>query len=160
MIFFVISFQQNKRNRILGLILAGQLIFMVHFILLGAWTAVAMNSVGAVRTVVFQFREKKKWANSAFWPYLFVAGFFGFGILSWQAWYSILPMVAMSIETFGLWMKEPRRIRIINLFPHPPWFTYNLLVGSWPGMTTEVLILASVIIGIWRHDIKPSKNNP
>ncbi len=155
--FLVLSFQQNNRKRILLFILTGQLIFLVHFIWLGAWTAVAMNSVGAVRTLVFQFREEKKWADRAFWPYLFIAGFVVFGLLAWQSWYSILPIVAMSIESYGLWMKNPKTIRIINIFPHPAWFTYNLIVGSWPGMATEILIFGSVLLGIYRFDIKAKK---
>lgn len=161
MLFLVASFQQNNRNRILILILTGQLIFIGHFILLGAWTAVAVNSVGAVRSLVFRFREERKWAASAAWPWIFVAAFILFGGLSWQAWYSLLPVAAMSVETVGLWQKNPRIIRIINLFPHPAWFIYNLLQNSWPGMTTEVLIFFSILIGIVRFDLrKKSEKKP
>ena len=78
----VLSFQQNNRNKILIFILIGQLIFLVHFIMLGAWTAVAMNSVGAVRTLIFQYKEQKQWAAKSYWPILFIAGFIGFGTLS------------------------------------------------------------------------------
>lgn len=154
LLFLVLSFQQNNRNRILLLILIGQLIFLVHFILLGAWTAVAMNSVGAVRTLIFQFKGRKKWAELSFWPVVFIANFLVFGLLAWESWYSVLPIIAMSIETVGLWKKNPKLIRIINLFPHPPWFTYNLISGSWPGVATEVLIFVSVIVGIVRFDLK------
>ena len=157
LIFFVISFQQNNRKRLLILILIGQLIFLFHFIALEAWTAVAMNSVGAFRTLVFQYKGEKKWAGAQFWPGVFIGAFILFGILTWQAWYSLLPMIAMSIETIGLWMNKPKTIRIINLFPHPPWFTYNLIMGSWPGITTEILIFGSILIGIWRFDIRKKK---
>lgn len=153
MIFLVSSFQQNNRNRILILILTGQLIFIVHFILLGAWTAVAVNSVGAVRSVVFRFRDEKKWAAFSGWPFLFVAAFIGFGLATWQEWYSILPITAMSIETFGLWARNPKTIRIVNLFPHPAWFVYNYTQNSWPGMTTEVLLIVSIVVGIIRFDL-------
>jgi len=154
LLFLAFSFQNNNRKHLLILILIGQLIFLVHFILLGAWTAVAMNSVGAFRTLIFQYREQKKWADSSLWPIVFIAGFFVFGFLTWQSWYSILPMIAMSIETIGLWMKNTRTIRIINIFPHPPWFIYDMIVGSWPGIITEILIFSSVLIGIWRFDLK------
>lgn len=157
LLFLAFSFQLNNRKHLLILILTGQLIFLVHFILLGAWTAVAMNSVGAFRTLIFQYREQKKWADSSLWPAVFIIGFFVFGFLTWQSWYSILPMIAMSIETVGLWMKNTRTIRIINLFPHPPWFTYNLIVGSWPGIATEILIFGSILIGIWRFDLGKTK---
>ena len=155
--FLVLSFQQNNRNKILIFILIGQLIFLVHFIMLGAWTAVAMNSVGAVRTLIFQYKEQKQWAAKSYWPILFIAGFIGFGTLSWQGWYSILPITAMSIETVGLWMKNPKTIRFINLFPHPPWFTYNFLMGSWPGVIAELLMFGSILVGIWRFDVRSKR---
>ncbi|MBT3245029.1 MAG: YgjV family protein [Bacteroidetes bacterium] len=151
--FLVLAFQQNNRKKILFLILAGQIIFLGHFILLGAWTAVAMNIVGAVRTLIFSYKEQNKWANKPYWPFFFIACFIVFGALTWQGWYSILPIIAMSIETIGLWMKNPKFIRIINIFPHPPWFTYNLIIGSWPGIATEILIFGSVLVGIWRFDV-------
>ena len=158
LLFLVLSFQQNNRNKILILILIGQIIFLIHFIFLEAWTAVAMNSVGAIRTLVFQYKGRKNWAGKSFWPITFIMGFIVFGFLAWESWYSILPIIAMSIETVGLWMRNPKTIRFINLFPHPPWFTYNLIVGSWPGIVTEILIFTSILIGIWRFDMRKSKS--
>lgn len=153
LLFLVLSFQENNRNRILIFILIGQLIFLTHFIFLGAWTAVAMNSVGAIRTLVFQYRGRKNWAGKSIWPIVFILGFFTFGFLAWESWYSILPIIAMSIETVGFWMKNPKTIRFINLFPLPLWFTYNLIVESWPGITSGILIFGSILIGIWRFDL-------
>ncbi len=157
LVFLVLSFQQNNRNKILVLILTGQLIFLAHFILIGAWTAVAMNTVGALRTLIFQYKETKRWAERYFWPFIFILGFILSGLLAWQEWYSVLPIIAMSIETVGLWMNKPKAIRFINLFPHPLWFTYNLIMMSWAGITVEVMIFISILIAIYRYDIKHQK---
>ncbi len=152
--FLVLSFQQNNRNRILIWILAGQLFFILHFVMIGAWTGVGMNIVGISRTIVFRFREERRWADLPFWPWLYPVLFMLAGVIAWEAWYSLLPSVAMSVESVGLWMKRPSRIRFINLFPHPLWFTYNVIKGSYPGMITEILVLASILVAIWRYDIR------
>lgn len=157
LLFFVASFQQKSRKAILFLIVFGQVIFLVHFALLGAWTAVGMNSVGLGRTLLFRYREERSWANWRFWPVVFILLFSLAGLLARESWIGIFPVAAMSIETVGLWMKEPRILRFINLFPHPFWFTYNLVKGSWAGVVCEIFVFASIIIAIIRYDLKRPK---
>lgn len=157
LLFFVISFQQKNRNSILVFMVFGQAVFLLHFILLGAWTAAGMNMVGIARTMVFRFREEKKWANWRFWPPVFILLFVTAGLFARESWIGILPVVAMSIETTGLWMKNLKILRIINLFPHPFWFTYNLIKGSWAGVVCEIFVLASIIVAIVRYDLKTVK---
>jgi len=150
--FIVLSFQQKTRNRILIVMVTGQLIFLVHFSLLGAWTGVGMNIVGSLRTILFRFREERKWADHKAWPAVFVLFFWMACLIFWEGWLSLLPAIAMTIETIGLWMKSTTRIRFINLFPHPFWFTYNLLKNSWAGTLTEILVFLSIVVAIFRYD--------
>jgi hypothetical protein len=157
LLFFVISFQQKKRRSILAFMVLGQGIFLIHFVLLGAWTAVGMNVVGMVRSLVFQQRDDQRWANWRFWPAAFIGMFILAGLLARESWTGILPVIAMSIETAGLWLKNTKRLRFVNLFPHPFWFSYNLIKGSWAGMVCEVFVLSSILVAIIRYDLKGAK---
>jgi hypothetical protein len=157
LVFIVASFQQKNRKAILLFIMVGQVIFLFHFVLLGAWTAAGMNFVGACRTLIFRFSEDKTWANWRFWPVVFITLFIIAGLLAHESWIGLLPVVAMTIETTGLWMKEARLLRLINLFPHPFWFVYNLIKGSWAGVICEVFVLSSVIVAVFRYDLKSKK---
>jgi hypothetical protein len=114
-----------------------------------------MNIVGSTRTFFFVFKGRKKWMDGNVVMYVFICLFLIAGILSWQNWLSILPVVAMIIETIGLWQKDTRRIRFIVFIPHPVWLVYNFIHGSYPGVLTEVFIVTSLIIGIIRFDILP-----
>lgn len=156
-VLVVYAFQNKHRDKILGILWISQLLFIVHFAILGAWTAVAMNLLGAVRTYIF--KTKKKWASNVFWPYVFVVLFWIATYFTWIGWFSMFPAIAMTIETFGLWMRNEKFLRILNIFPHPFWFTYNLLVASYPGMLTEVFVLGSVLVAIYRFDLKKSKKS-
>jgi hypothetical protein len=158
LLFLVLSFQQKIRSRILFLMVFGQVIFLVHFVLLGAWTAAGMNFVGMVRTLVFRMRETRKWANWPYWPVAFILLFVSAGLVANESWLGVLPVVAMGIETVGLWMKNTKRLRIINLFPHPFWFSYNWIKGSWAGVVCEVIVLSSILLAIVRYDVKSSKS--
>ena len=155
LVFAVLSFQNNKRNLILLFLGTAQVIFILHFALLGVWTAAAMNIVGSTRTFFFIFKGRKKWMDGNFVMYVFICLFLIAGALSWQNWLSILPVAAMIVETIGLWQKNTRRIRFIVFIPHPVWLVYNFIHGSYPGVLTEVFIVTSLIIGIIRFDILP-----
>ncbi|MFH1243316.1 MAG: YgjV family protein [Pseudomonadota bacterium] len=157
-LFIVLSFQNNKRSLILLFLIIAQTSFVVHFALLGAWTAVAMNAVSASRTYVFNQRDVRNWANNRIWFYLFLALFWIAGIIVWEGYYSLFPILAMTAETIGLWMKETKQIRLLNLIPRPLWFFYNFIVGSYAGMVTEVFVFCSIVIGIFRFDLSKSSS--
>ena len=155
LIFAIISFQNNKRNLILLFLGMAQMCFIVHFALLGVWTASAMNVVGTTRTFFFMLRGRKKWMDSDIIMYVFVCLFLMAGILSWQNWLSILPIMAMAVETIGVWQKAPRKIRFIVIIPRPMWITYNISHHSYAGVLTEVFVITSLVTAIIRFDILP-----
>jgi len=153
LIALVLSYQQKNRTRILGLMLIGQVAFTLHFIMLGALTAVGMNIVGMIRSMVFLLSDKKKWASWRYWPIVFIVLFLVAGLMAKESWLGVLPVVAMVIETSGLWLKNLKRLRMISLFPHPFWVVYNMIKGSWAGVITEVFVFSSILIAIVRYDI-------
>ena len=57
------------------------------------------------------------------------------------------------MDTFALWKRSAKSIRFFMLIPRPLWFLYDFFVGSYAGMTTEVFVFASVLVGILRFDI-------
>jgi len=50
-------------------------------------------------------------------------------------------------------------MRRLGLLSSPPWFTYNFISGSYPGMVIEVLLVTSNLIGQYRFDLKPAFRN-
>ncbi|OGG20175.1 hypothetical protein A3D03_00500 [Candidatus Gottesmanbacteria bacterium RIFCSPHIGHO2_02_FULL_40_13] len=153
LLFVLLSFQKNSRYLILLFLIIVQILFTLHFGLLGAWTGAAMNGVAAFRTYIFNQRETKIWSNNPFWLYLFVVLFWVFGIVTWSGYYSILPILAMTIDSFAVWNKKTQYIRRLMLIPRPLWFIYNYTVVSYAGMITEIFVLFSILIGIIRFDL-------
>ena len=151
--FVILSFQKKKRVSLLLIMLAGLLLFVVHFSLLKAWTGALMNLVEAGVVFVSYKREVSGWAKKSFWPYVFILLYILFGLLTVKNRIDILPIIAQIFGAIAVWQKNPRIIRYIMLAPRPLWFIYNATVGSYAGMMTEILIFISVIIGIVRFDI-------
>jgi hypothetical protein len=153
--FAIISFQNNKRNLILIFLGLAQMCFIVHYALLEVWPAFAVNIVAVVRTFSFLLRGKKKWMEKNTLMYIFIGLFCIAVVLSWNGWISLLPVVAMTVETIGLWKKKPRLIRSIVIIPRPLWIIYNTIHHSYPGVLTELFVVGSLITGIVRFDILP-----
>ncbi len=159
LLFVILSFQKKERTQLLIIMLVGLLLFVVHFSMLSAWTGALMNLVEAGVVLISYKRETAAWAQKRFWPYLFTGTYILAGLLTFNSSPDILPIVAQVFGAIAVWQKNPRLIRFLMLLPRPLWFIYNLIVGSYAGMVTEVLILISVLTSIIRFDVlrRPKK---
>ena len=81
------------------------------------------------------------------------------GIITWRGYFSLLPIIAPTIESFGLWNKKTKHMRSFFIAGRPLLFTYNLIVGSYAGMVAEIFIFSSIFIGMIRFDYKKNKKN-
>lgn len=148
------AFQGKKRGTILMMQICGCMCFATHFALLGAFSGAIMNTISALRALVFYFRENKKWANSIVWLPVFIGVSLVMSIITWESWITILPMIGMVSTTFAQYSKKPMMVRLLTLPNCPCWLIYNGLSGSISGVITELLIAVSIIVGFLRHDVK------
>lgn len=76
-------------------------------------------------------------------------------ILTWDSWWSILPVAANIAATIGGYTYNARKIRIVGICINSPlWIIYNVLVGSWAGILDEIVSEASMILSIIRYGWK------
>lgn len=153
LLMMVLSFQQKTQKRILLVQLMGNLIFTVHFFLLGAYVGSLINFISAFRAAIYS-QSDKKWATSPLWAVLFICTFIGTGILTWENIFSILPITGAIITTFSLRIKNPKLVRFITFPTVPMWLTYNIVNGSIPGMISDTFTMTSIIVAIFRYDIR------
>ena len=149
----ILAFQSKSRKGVLLLFFVAHLFFMVHFYMIGATTAALINVIALVRDLLFIKKEKLPSYNTQLWPTLFSIVFLLTAIPQWH-WYNLLPAFGMVIESYGLWIHDEKLLRKINLLPRPLWFGYALVVGSLPSGLTEIFVTTSVLIAIFRYDIK------
>jgi hypothetical protein len=153
----LVSFQVNKRKKILGLVIWSSLFWTIHFFLLGAYTGSALNFIGAIRTMAFsKYRDRRR---SIFILWGFIAAFGVATALTWQGPLSLLPAFGTISGAFAYWQKTPRSIRMLALLSPPAWLIYNVVSHSYAGVITEVLIFAATLVGIYRLDIQHGKRD-
>ena len=130
--------------------------FVIHYLLIGAWLGMALNIVNVIRNIVFYFRdqsEKKGW----FIPIAFAVLLGVIGILTWDAWYSVLAITGIVVNTLFLAMPEPQLVRKSILVTSPMVLIYDAFVHSYGGMVYEAVAVISSAIGIVRHHRRRKK---
>lgn len=150
--FAICAWNAETRKRVLDLQTISIIFFIIHYLLLGAFTGAASNGVGAVRNLVFIQKNKKKWASSSFWMYFFMAlsalvlGFF------WQGWPSILPVLGIMIGTYALFRDDPKHMRFHMFLTGLVWIPYTIIVHSYSGLITQVISTIGLGVAMFRLD--------
>lgn len=150
----LLSFQQKKRSYLMALQMTASLLFAIQLFMVGAITGGCLDLISFVRTLIFSFNGDRKWAKSPLWLAFFLTVMIATGIATWNDIFSLLAIVGSCLSTIALWMKNGKRIRLVSLFVGPCWIVYNLVHGAYTGALNEMIAIASIVIGMIRHDFK------
>jgi sterol desaturase/sphingolipid hydroxylase (fatty acid hydroxylase superfamily) len=151
----VLTYQRNNRKDILFGVMSAQILFVVHFILLGGYTGAAVNAIGATRNLIFA--KSKKIIKSSALLGVFLAVQLAVTILTWQGPISILALIGSWLSTLAFWQSDPRSIRRLIVFMPLFWLAYNFFIFSYVGMVSNMFVLISTLIAMYRFDFKSEK---
>lgn len=154
----VIIYQQKTRNGLLISKLVSDVIWFLHYFLLGAYSGAAVAVIAMARELIFMNRSKP-WAKSRWWLVFFLVLSGACAVLTWKNVSSILPAMGSIISIIGFWIGSPRLSRFLSFPTAACMLSYDIICGSVAGIFNEILTVVSSIIGIIRHDIKQKKEN-
>ncbi len=152
--FSVLAFQKKDRKSILILQSISLFLFFIHFWFLAAYSGALMNLIGVFRNLVFERKNKSKWAESIYWLYFFICISLLCLLYFWQGFISLLPVVGLIFGTIGVWKNNPKEVRFFMFLTVFAWLAYSILVHSFSGVVTQIVIGSSLLIGIFRFDKK------
>ena len=151
-LFAVLAFQCKKHHRVIAYRNLNSLFFAGQYILLGAYTGMAMDLLSVVRNTIFAAEVKRgkstRLSVTAFCVIYLVAG-----IVFWEGPRSFLLIAAKFISTAAYGNKNLLVMRLLVLLTSTSWLFYNLFVGSYAGMLCEALTLISILISLFRYHI-------
>jgi zinc transporter ZupT len=151
----VVTYQRNNRTDILLGVMSAQILFVVHFILLGGYTGAAVNAIGATRNLIFA--KSKKIIKSSLLLWVFLVLQLTVTVLTWQGLLSCLALLGAWLSTIAFWQSNPRNIRRLIIFMPLCWFVYNLFISSYVGMASNMFVFVSTLIAIYRFDLSPKE---
>ena len=149
----IIAFQFKKHGQIVFCKMASEFIFSIQYVLLGAWTAAVLDFISVIRNLLFCKLVKK---NISTLPVILVFGCFviATGVFTYDGIASLLPIASKLLTTVSYGMKNEKLLRIITLPSCVFWIIYNVTVGSIAGVLTDSLALVSLLIAMYKFDIK------
>ena len=149
--FFILSYQIRSNRGLFLCQLAGCLIFCVQFVVMGAYTGALSLTVSIVRNLLLLKAEDWKWVRSKAILAAILALLLVITVSTWAGWVSLLPFAAVSAASIGYWSNNARKIRLSQLLIGSPCtLIYDMIVGSWGGVTSEAITLVSILVSIFR----------
>ena len=152
---FLLSYQQKKRSNIIALNVISRCLYILQYILLGAFSGAVLDILGAVSSVVAgkkhtPFIKKHTKAILA----LITACMIGAGVtiaLINKSFLDLFSLTGVLLHTSAFWISSEKTIRRVSLLGSPFWFVYNLLSRAYGSAIGDVLTMCSIIIAMIRH---------
>lgn len=146
----VMLYQFNNMKTVLKTKRIIDVLWAVHYLLLGAASAFAVNVVCFARECIF-LHDDVKIFKSRIWLWIFV----GFNIASaawtWKGYFCILPALTSVLATISFNQKSVKVARVIGIINNVNMFTYDVFVSSYMGMIAESLSFFAVLAAIFRN---------
>ena len=152
-VVFFLSYQCKRNQNLFRVQFVSYVCYTVHLLLLGAVTGGISYILNMVRSFClgskYAFLKKKEvcWLICALQAVALM--------LTWDGWWSVLPVAANIAATIGGYTYNGRTIRAVGMFVNSPlWIVYNIIVGSWAGILDEIVTEASMVLSIIRYGWK------
>ena len=142
-----LSYQTNTKKWLLLTQTSATFCNMLSYIFLGASSGIVLNVVCVVRNIVFFFQKEKTlpcYISAGILSAIMIA----VGVYSWQAWYSLLIITALVINTICISLGNAQLLRESVLCSSSLIILYNCFVLSFGGIANEAVAIISSIIGI------------
>lgn len=132
----VLCFYQRDDKRLKMMMLLLQLNNVLHFGLLGAWTA-SLSALIAVGRTGLALRTRSRRLS-----YLFIVLSVVLGFLVSDRWTDIFPILGTCMGTYALFCLSGIAMRLAFLLGACFWLTNNIIVGSLGGTLLEATLIA------------------
>ena len=122
----------------------------IAYILLGAWTGLAMCFVALVRNIIRYRAETKgsSFGTSKLFFGLVIVAIICVTLPFYEGFLSLMSVFATTIYSYSVWQKSPRVYKLCGIPVGILWIIYNVFVNSIFGWILEAALLIFVIVGI------------
>ncbi len=153
---FILSYQQKKRSSIITFNVISRVLYILQYLLLGAFSGAVLDILGAISSVIagkkhIAFIKKHTTAILiSIHACIILAGV----IIAFinRSWLDLFSLTGVLLHTSAFWINNEKIIRRVSLLGSPFWFVYNLLSRAYGSAIGDVLTMCSIIIAMIRHN--------
>jgi len=156
-ISWVLSIQRKEKKKILITQMFATFLYTIQYLLLSVFSAASMNFTSCIRSYVFYKYEESGKEISKKVLFFFVFLVICLGIISWDNYLSLIPIIITLFYTISTWFKDAKWTRIFFLIAAFIWVYYNFKVGAYVAIVGNMLEIVSGVVAFVRfrkNDIK------
>ena len=129
----LIIYRQKKRQKLLYFKLFQDVMWCIHYLLLGAASAAATSALCITRSAVYA-NSSKRFFPLRVWIPIYVALYAGSAALTWSSVFSLFPALSSILSSIGFGLRQPRHTKIVALFASACTLVYNIAVAHSPAV--------------------------
>ena len=149
---FLLSYQQKKRRNIIIWNVASRCLYVVQYLLLGAYSGAILDVLGAGVSIVAAKKEHPRLVKHIrLIVVLCSLGIVVAGLMLYRSPMDLLPIAGVLLHTGAFWLRDERIIRRISLLGSPFWFAYNVISRAYGSAVGDVLTMASIVIAMVKY---------
>ena len=152
---FLLSYQQKKRTNIILFNVISRCLYILQYLLLGAFAGAVLDILGALSSVVAgkkhtPFIQKHTRAILLAVNACIVLAGVGIAIAN-RSWLDLFSLAGVLLHTSAFWISDEKTIRRVSLLGSPFWFVYNFLSRAYGSAIGDILTICSILIAMFRH---------
>ena len=152
---YLLSYQLKKRKQIVWVACISNALYVLQYILLGAFSGAAMDFTSTVSSFFAAKKNEgafKRYARVLAWSNMIIIATVGLASALIQGeWIELLPIAGALLQTGGLWCDDEQTIRKFGLCSAPFWLVYNYISHAYGPALGSVIAIISIIISMIRY---------
>ena len=155
---FLLSYQQKKRTNIIIWNATSRVLYIVQYIILGAFEGALLDVLGTLSCFMAQ-KKNNELIQKHIKTFVIIINLLIIlaGLSIYKNIFSLFPIAGVLLHTSAFWLNQEKTIRIISFLGSPFWLTYNLVSQAYGSVIGDILSMVSIGIAIYRYDIKTKK---
>lgn len=155
---YVLSYQLKKRNNIVLVITISNVLYVLQYVLLGAFEGAAVDCLSAFASIVAYNKNRKFISKHTMLVATVInLAIFVSGMALYRNIVSLCSIAGALLQTSACWLSNEKKLRIVSFLGTPFWLVYNLTNKAYGSSIGTVLSMISLGIAIYRYDIKPKQ---
>lgn len=151
-VFNCLSFYTKSKGKLLFIGSTMNVFLAFSLVLLNAWAGVVCQAVAVVRNVVFYFTQKEnsnKYSVMDYvWLVIFSVALIAGGLLTYDQWFSVLPIISGLFYTYGVWQKQPLNFKYYVFFSSVTMIVYYVFIWSPFAVVLECVAFIAIVVSI------------
>ena len=152
-VLMAITYYMKNRKAILMVSFASLVANVIAYVLLNAWSGLAMCMVAMIRNIIFLVDEKQNGKRDEISKkdiviliILYIISI-GSAIFTYEVFFSLLSVFATMLYTYSVWQKKTEVYKFCGIPVGILWILYNFYVKSIFGVILEAVLLVNSMVG-------------